>query len=86
MDQLLAEFQGSFSVAVDPNDPTKPHPRFSQYKFKREGYADQETRRKRMLDEQRTRRRDFSDYARKIIEGETSDDEMEEGGIIIKEN
>lgn len=84
MDDLLAGFQGGLSVSSDPYDPCRPHPRLSQYKLKREGYADQEARRRKALEEQNTRRKDFADYARRIIEGELfSDDEMEEGGVVI---
>ena len=79
----MAGFQGAFSVAVDPYDPSRPHPRFSQYKVKREGYGDQEARRKKALEEQCLRRKDFCDLSRRIVEGDLiSDDEMEEGGII----
>lgn len=84
MEDLLAGITDGLSVSSDPYDPSRPHPRLSQYKLKREGYADQEARRRKALEEQNTRRKDFADYARRIIEGELfSDDEMEEGGVVI---
>ena len=82
MDQLLQSFQGTFTVSLDQNDPNRPHPRLCEFKFKREGYGDQETRRQRLLKEQKSRRQDYADYARRIVEGEIySDDDMEEGGM-----
>lgn len=83
MDDLLSSLQSSFTVATNPLDPTGPHPRLSQYKFTRDGYGDQEARRKKALAQQGQRRRDFADYSRRIVEGDLiSDDEndMEEGG------
>lgn len=81
MDELSKQFYGSFAVAEDPNDPARPHPRFSQYKLKQEGYGDQDARRKRMLEEQKDRRRDAIDFIRKIAEDQLrEDDEMEEEG------
>lgn len=81
MEELLAGFQGAFSVAVNPYDTSRPHPRLTQYKSKRVGYGDQEARRKKALEEQCLRRKDFCDYSRRIVEGDLiSDDEMEEEG------
>ena len=78
-DSLLYQFQGFFSVGGDVNAPTRPHPTFSSlYKHKRAGYGEQETRRRRLLDEQRSRRRDHADYVRKIAEGEEWEEEMGE--------
>lgn len=85
MDDLLKGFQSSFSVTLDVNDTSKPHPRFSEFKFKRDGYGDQEFRRRKVMDEQKSRRRDYADYARRVVEGELFSDEetMEEGGVLL---
>ena len=64
------------------NAPTRPHPTFSSlYKHKRAGYGEQEGRRRRLLEEQRSRRRDHADYVRRIAEGEEWEEEMEEEDI-----
>ena len=61
------------------NAPTRPHPTFSSlYKHKRAGFGEQETRRRRLLEEQRSRRRDHADYVRRIAEGEEWEEEMGE--------
>ena len=87
MDELLQDFQSSVSVTFDLNDPNRPHPRLSEFKFKREGYGDQESRRRKLIEEQKSRRRDYVDYARMIAEGDidlcSDEDEMEEGGECI---
>ena len=78
-DQLLAEFHSIFTVGGDVNDPRRPHPNYSSlYKQKRNGYGDQEARRRRLLEEQKTRRKKNADYARRIVEGEEWEEEMEE--------
>lgn len=76
-DSLLAEFHAVFSVSGEANDPRAPHPHYALYKQRREGYGDQEERRKQLLERQRLRRRDFADYVRRIAEGEMWE-EMEE--------
>lgn len=87
MEDLLRGFQGTFSVTLDINDTSKPHPRFSDFKFKREGYGDQEFRRQKVMEDQKSRRRDYLDYARRVVEGEVFSDEednnMEEGGVLL---
>lgn len=78
-DSLLADFHAVFSVSGDVNAPTRPHPTYSSlYKQKRQGYGEQEARRRRMLEEQRSRRKNYSDYLRKIAAGEEWEEEMEE--------
>ena len=80
-DSLLAEFHAVFSVSGDVNSPSRPHPNYSSlYKYKREGFGGQEARRRRLLEQQRSRRRNYVDYVRKIAEGETWEEEMEEEG------
>lgn len=85
VDDLLIGLQGTF-LNSDLYDPSQPHPRLSQYKEKRLGYGDQESRRKRLLEEQKSRRSDQANYARRIAFGrlEDSDEEMEDGrGITL---
>ena len=77
-DSLLAQFHEVFSVSGDVNAPTRPHPAYtSLYKQKRAGYGDQEARRRRLLEQQRSRRRDYADYVRRIAAGEEWEEEME---------
>lgn len=77
-DSLLAEFQSAFSVSCEVNDTHAPHPHYALYKQKREGYGDQESRRKRLLADQRSRRNDLADYARRFAEGELWEEEMDD--------
>lgn len=77
-DALLAEFHAVFSVSGEANDPRAPHPHYTLYKQRREGYGDQAERRRQLLEKQRLRRRDFADYARRIAEGETWEEEEKE--------
>lgn len=74
-DALLAEFHAVFSVSGEANDPRAPHPHYTLYKQRREGYGDQAERRRQLLEKQRLRRRDFADYVRRIAEGEMWEEE-----------
>ena len=79
MDELVAGLQGAF-LTTNVYDPSRPHPRLSQFKEKRLGYGDQESRRKKLLEEQKSRRRDQANYARRIALGDLDDEEeMDEG-------
>ena len=81
-DSLLAELQ-SFSVGTVINDTKAPHPHYALYKQKREGYGDQEARRKKLLRQQKLRREDYADYVRRIVNREAWEEmeEEEEGGF-----
>ena len=83
-DSVLAQFQSTFLLSGQVNDPHTVHPHYTLYKAKKEGYGSQEARRRRFLEEQKSRRRDFADHARRIAEGEEladdNDGEMDEGG------
>lgn len=80
-DSLPTEFQSAFSISGEVNNIRAPHPHYTLYKQKRDGFADQEVRRRRLLEGQRARRRDYADYARRIAVGEViEEDEMDEGG------
>ena len=69
----------SFSVGTVINDTKAPHPHYVLYKQKREGYGDQETRRKKLLREQKLRREDYADYVRRIVNKEAWEEMEEEG-------
>lgn len=51
MDELTEKLAGSFNVTLEQNSTAAQHPRFAQYKCKTK--VDQETRRKRILEEQK---------------------------------
>ena len=84
-DSLLAEFQSALFVSSEVLDTRTPHPHYTLYKQRREGYGDQEVRRRKLLEEQKTRRRDFADHARKIVEGKGWEEEEESGGDRMEE-
>lgn len=81
MDDLAAQLAGSFSVTREPNQTSSPHPRYSQYKLKSTKH-DQESRRAKLLEIQKSRRFNFTNHVRKLTEGDWSsqndDDEEEE--------
>lgn len=82
-DSLLAEFQSTFMIGGDVLTVQGPVPHYTLYKQKGGVFGNQELRRKRLLEEQKTRRRNYADYARKVVEGELSEEEeeMEEGAF-----
>ncbi len=83
-DSLLANFQSAFTVGGEVLDTWAPHPHYSLYKQKREGYGNQEARRMKLLEEQRSRRKNYADLARRVVEGDgwkEEEDGMEEGGF-----
>lgn len=86
-DSLLAEFQSTFLIGGDVVSNTHgPHPHYTLYKQRGVGgaFGSQEERRKKFLEEQKDRRRNYADYARRVVEGDLSgeeDDEMEEGAF-----
>lgn len=69
-DELLLQLKGTLCVTEEKNDTSTTHPRFCQYKYRGEADGCQEARRKRLLEEQKSRRENFVDYARRIAEGE----------------
>lgn len=83
-DSLLAEFQSTFLIGGEVLTAHGPLPHHSLYKQKGGGFGNQELRRKKFLEEQKVRRRNYADYARKVVEGDLSgeeDNEMEEGAF-----
>ena len=77
VDQLAEALEGSFNVSNKVNDPTKPHPRFAQYKQKN-AVSNQEKRRARILEAQKSRRQDFLSIARNLASNEFEYDEEED--------
>lgn len=77
MESLSESFAAQFTVSSEPNDTAAPHPRMAQYKTKPSNTPDQFLRRQRMLEEQKKRRRDFVNYARKLVEGSLEEDDIE---------
>ena len=81
MDDLVQQLAGSFHCASSPLSTCAPHPRLESYKQKGEGFGDQDRRRRKAIELQKKRRRDYIDLARRIAEGEeVSESEDEEGG------
>ncbi|XP_053405352.1 uncharacterized protein LOC123523052 [Mercenaria mercenaria] len=67
MDELTESLATSFSVSSDPNSTAAPHPRFAEYKRKTSN-ADQDSRRQAILEQQRNRRFDYANHARRLVE------------------
>ncbi|XP_061166718.1 uncharacterized protein LOC133175617 [Saccostrea echinata] len=66
MDELTAKLAGSFNVTLEPNSTAAQHPRYALYKSKTR--VDQETRRKRILEEQKKQRFDYLKHVRNLSE------------------
>merc|ERR1719225_2504137 len=77
MEDLADSFSSAFNVTNTPNDVNRPHPRFSQYKAKT-AVADQETRRARMLEHQKSKRDDLVNLARALAMGDFEEEDGEE--------
>ncbi|KAL3867503.1 hypothetical protein ACJMK2_044704 [Sinanodonta woodiana] len=77
MDELTETLATSFAVSTDPNSTAAPHPRFSQYKMKSSD-SDQNSRRKNILDEQKSRRFNFANHIRKLTAGSWNSGEAKE--------
>jgi len=69
-----SNFEVSKSSQYDPN---KPHPRFSQYKNKNRP-SDQDGRRQKLLEHQKSRRTDAINIARALVIGELEDESDED--------
>ena len=81
-DSVLAQFESSFLISSEVNDPQRIYPHYYSYKSKKKVYTSQEERRAKFLEEQLSRRRNFADHARKIAEGgELSEVEEDDGDV-----
>lgn len=82
MDELIDKLGGGrLTVSEEPNTTVAPHPRYSQFKQKSQGFGDQAHRRKELLKLQKEKRQKTFFQARGIIEGEIyEDDDMDGAG------
>lgn len=81
MDELIAKLGGEqLTVTQEPNTTAAPHPRFSQFKQKTEGFGDQAYRRKELLQLQKEKRQKTFFQARGIVEGEIYEDDDDMDG------
>jgi len=78
MDDLADCFAGAFTVTNTPNDTNRPHPRFAQYKMKGREGMNQELRRKKLLEHQKSKRDDLMNHARSLATGEFDEDKDDE--------
>ncbi|XP_072038284.1 snurportin-1-like [Amphiura filiformis] len=65
MDDLAAAFSGAFNVTNTPNNTAAEHPRLTQYKLKSDK-GSQEERRRIHLENQKKKRQDFANHARRL--------------------
>ncbi|XP_023678564.2 snurportin-1 [Paramormyrops kingsleyae] len=80
MDELTRSIGAGFSVSVEPNSTSAPHPRLSQYKS-RSSALEQDERRRRFLDLQKKKRLNYVNHARRLADGDwTGNDSDEEAG------
>jgi len=82
MDELILKLGGDqLAVSQEPNTTIAPHPRYSQFKQKSEGFGDQAHRRRQLLKLQQEKRQKTFFQARGIVEGEIfeDDDDMDGG-------
>ncbi|XP_077988962.1 snurportin-1-like [Glandiceps talaboti] len=79
MEELTASLAASFNVTNIPNNPAAPHPRLLNYKVKTS--VDQDDRRKNKLEQQKRKRFDYVNHARRLADDDWKDyvsDEEEE--------
>uniref|UniRef100_A0A8B9RAX3 Snurportin-1 n=1 Tax=Astyanax mexicanus TaxID=7994 RepID=A0A8B9RAX3_ASTMX len=81
MDALTQALSSSFSVSTEANSTAAPHPRLAQYKG-RYSALEQNERRRRFLEQQKEKRLNYVNHARRLAEGDwtgaDSDEEQEE--------
>ena len=84
MESVLELFQSKVLVSGEALDTSSTHPRYTLYKAKKEGYGSQEARRRAFIEEQKSRKKNFADLARKLADGsemseeDDSDEDMDE--------
>lgn len=84
MEELSENFASSFQVTIEPNTTVAPHPRFSQYKGRKD-ILDQNERRRRILLFQKEQRFDYLKNVRRIETNDWSEDDDEEENKNVKE-
>jgi len=77
-DDLAKAFSIGFTVTKTENDTTLLHPRFDEYKGRYVRSGDQEYRRVEVLERQKKKRFDAANYARKLVDGDLDEDEVDE--------
>ncbi|XP_047594236.1 snurportin-1 isoform X2 [Lutra lutra] len=77
MEELSQALASSFSVSQDLNSTAAPHPRLSQYKSKHSS-LEQNERRRRLLELQKSKRLDYVNHARRLAEDDWTGMESEE--------
>ncbi|KAB5565929.1 hypothetical protein PHYPO_G00247150 [Pangasianodon hypophthalmus] len=80
MDALTEALSSSFCVTREANSTSAPHPRLAQYKSKYSA-LDQDERRRKFLQEQKEKRLNYVNHARRLADGDwtgTDSDEEEE--------
>lgn len=69
MDDLTRALSASFAVSKEPNSTAGPHPRLAQYKSKY-SVLEQSERRRRFLEQQKTKRLNYVNHARRLADGD----------------
>lgn len=69
MDDLTQALSASFAVSKEPNSTAGPHPRLAQYKSKY-SVLEQSERRRRFLEQQKTKRLNYVNHARRLADGD----------------
>ncbi|KAK3558197.1 hypothetical protein QTP86_014011, partial [Hemibagrus guttatus] len=81
MDALTEALSSSFCVTREVNSTSAPHPRLAQYKSKYSA-LDQDERRRKFLQEQKEKRLNYVNHARRLADGDwtgaDSDEDEEE--------
>jgi len=77
-ESLSAAFSSKFNISFDANDPSTPHPRLSQFKNKNAVGSGQDYRRAQMFERQKMRRLDAVNYARKLVQGELTEEDLDD--------
>ena len=85
-DALTAAFSSGLSVTKNENDSLLLHPRFNDYKGRYFKSGDQANRRREVLERQKNKRFDATNYARKLAEGDLEEEEFEEASMEVEEN
>lgn len=85
-DDLLNAFNVGLSVTKSENDSCLLHPRFDDYKGRYYRSGDQEYRRSEVLERQKKKRFDATNYARKLVEGDLLEEEFEEASMETDES
>ncbi|XP_071964669.1 snurportin-1-like [Antedon mediterranea] len=78
MEDLAEQLATSFSVTKSDNTTAASHPRLAQYKSKEDRSGLQEERRRSRLQNQKQKRLDFANYARRLAENDWEEEEPDD--------